>query len=98
MTAEIDLFGAEIAQPLPPPPNGEPRKRGETPRRGYAAQPGSGPANETCRSYIHSTANQMANTYWKCALMRDKWTGGRGTDIVLKSPACSKWEGKNGVA
>ncbi len=61
-------------------------------QRGYAASPGTGPAGETCGSCEHHHRNQMAKTYHKCALMRAIWTGGAKTDILVRSPACSKWE------
>lgn len=28
----------------------------------------------------------------ECALMRDHWTGGPGSDILFRSPACRHWE------
>lgn len=61
---------------------------------GYAAPPGTGPANETCRSCKHYTYNETrtTRTYRKCNLMRTIWTHGPGTDIKASSPACSKWE------
>jgi hypothetical protein len=50
--------------------------------RGYAAIPGAGPKIE------------YANVYHKCALMEAVWTGGTGTDIRVRSPACRLWEAK----
>lgn len=81
---DVDLFG----QPVTPP-----RK---TPLpRGHAAPPGSGPAGETCKSCAHARATGGGNrTYWKCGLARRAWTGGPGSDIRLKDPACRLWEGK----
>jgi hypothetical protein len=62
-------------------------------KRGYVAPPGTGPEGETCRSCQHSVKRGgTAGTFYKCALNRSKWTGGYGTDILLRSPACSKWE------
>lgn len=61
--------------------------------KGYAAPPGSGPAGEFCRTCKHSyTRNSGGGTYRKCELV--KATKGPGSDIVLKSPACSRWEAK----
>ena len=61
---------------------------------GYIAQPGTGPARETCRSCQHYYLKRMGNTYPKCNLNRVHWTGGRRSDILARSPACSKWEHK----
>jgi hypothetical protein len=62
------------------------------PRGLYAARPGTGPEGETCGSCKHIFHNRLAKTYLKCSLMRGKWTGGGGTDIKSRAPACSKWE------
>lgn len=62
-------------------------------KKGYAAIPGTGPEGETCRSCKHSVIKGgTAKNYYKCALMRNLWTGGQGTDILLRSPACRRWE------
>lgn len=53
---------------------------------------GSGPAGETCKTCKHSGYVQMANRYYKCGLMRKKWTNGPGSDIRLRWAACEKWE------
>lgn len=59
----------------------------------YAAQPGSGPAGETCGSCEHKTARgNVAGRYLKCLLTRPQWTKGSATDIKARTPACSKWE------
>ena len=58
----------------------------------YAAPVGSGPKGETCGSCKHLFRNRMARVYLKCALTRAKWTGGGGTDIKARAPACAKWE------
>lgn len=61
--------------------------------KGYAASPGSGPAGETCRSCKHSHRSESgAKTFRKCDLVKP--TKGPGSDIVLKSPACRRWEAK----
>ena len=60
--------------------------------RGYAAKPGSGPVGETCGSCIHHGVKRMSKSYHKCELAAAIWTGGRGSDILVRSPACSKWE------
>jgi hypothetical protein len=85
---EVDLFGDPIA-----PQN--PRGRRKTPKvRGYYAPPGTGPVGHTCGDCEHHVRKRMAKTYHKCELARAKWTGGGGTDIRLRSPACSGWEAK----
>jgi hypothetical protein len=52
--------------------------------RGYAAPPGTGPKGETCGLCQHLILKRMAKHYPKC--------GGRATDVLVRSPACSKWE------
>jgi hypothetical protein len=61
----------------------------------YADKPGTGPSGETCGSCKHLYHKSMAKTYLKCALMQALWTGGGGTDIKAKAPACSKWQARN---
>lgn len=72
------------------------RKKGirkPTKKQGYAAPPGSGPKGETCRSCEHAVKRGgVAGSYHKCNLMARFWTGGAGTDILLRAPACSRWE------
>ena len=69
-------------------------RRPEIPK-GYAAIPGTGPEGEKCRTCRHAVKRSgNARDYWKCSLMKARWTGGYGSDIRLKSPACSKWERK----
>lgn len=72
----------------------EPKQRGKhyVEPRGYAAKPGTGPAGETCGSCKNHVINQFARDYHKCLLSKVKWTGGRGSDILVRSPACAKWE------
>lgn len=60
--------------------------------RGYAAAPGTGPEGETCGSCKHHAIRRFAKDYHKCALMEAKWTGGRGSDILVRAPACKCWE------
>lgn len=63
--------------------------------RGYAESPGTGPADQTCKTCQHYMIIEYANKYRKCGLMRAFWTGGPGTDIKATSPACAKWEAKD---
>ena len=92
-----DLFGEPIA-PLEERSRQEDkrakRRRQDKPK-GYAAPPGSGPAGETCKSCAHSYRRDGgAKTYRKCDLV--KATKGPGSDILFRSPACSRWEPKDG--
>jgi len=64
-------------------------------KRGYAAEPGTGPADETCKTCRHIALNFLSKKYYKCRLMRSIWTGGPKTDILVTAPACSKWEDKS---
>lgn len=59
---------------------------------GHAACPGSGPDGQTCGSCRHLARKRMSKTYLKCELMRAIWTGGGGTDVRARDPACKKWE------
>ena len=58
---------------------------------GYAAPPGSGPEGQTCSTCAHYAVVKRSGTYRKCGLLRAVWTHGPGTDILARSPACSKW-------
>lgn len=58
-------------------------------RRGHAAQPGTGPVGETCKTCQHYTLRHMSGTYRKCGLAN--WTRGPGSDIRASDPACEKW-------
>jgi hypothetical protein len=63
-------------------------------QRGHAAVPGTGPHGETCKTCAHYTLKVMAKAYRKCGLMHAHWTGGPGTDIRARDPACRRWEKK----
>jgi hypothetical protein len=77
---------------LPPTAKASPK------RRGHAWTPGSGPEGETCRTCRFISRKRMGNTYIKCGHPQaPKWTGGPGTDIRAKDPACKKWESPNGA-
>jgi hypothetical protein len=63
--------------------------------RGYADRPGTGPEGETCGSCRHRTgAHNSRRDFPKCALTSRCHTSGRRTDILVRSPACRKWEAK----
>lgn len=59
--------------------------------RGYAYSPGTGPEGETCGSCRFKQPGRRWN---KCGheFARRKHTGGRGSDILTRSPACKYWE------
>lgn len=75
-------------------PNGEPprkkRAHWDGGRGGYAAEPGTGPPGETCGTCQHHHVSSLSKDYHKCRLGSD--SGGPGTDIRVRAPACSKWE------
>ncbi|SDH94005.1 hypothetical protein SAMN05421742_1282 [Roseospirillum parvum] len=83
MTEQSDLFGAP-PQPL--------RGRHYVRPRGYAGTPGRGPAGAACRTCRHLARVECAKTYLKCGLARERWTGGRASDVLAGSPACQFWE------
>ena len=81
-----DLFGAETE---------EPRTKGKRSYEagGYARRPGSGPAGETCKTCEHCCRVSGGNgRFFKCDVIKHRWTCGPGTDVRLKSPACELWE------
>jgi len=80
-----DLFNGET-------PLRSDAKRKEPVPRGYARPPGTGPAGETCGTCEHHVIKRMGKNYHKCARSRGKWTGGRKSDILVRSPACSGFE------
>jgi hypothetical protein len=59
---------------------------------GYAQPPGSGPKGETCKTCKHLARIRYSKTYLKCALIKEGWTHGTGTDVKAKAPACRLWE------
>ena len=69
-------------------------QRKPTVKRGYAAQPGTGPEGKTCRDCRHKLrlGNYGCKSFLKCDLRRATWTSGEGTDILARTPACSKFE------
>lgn len=87
---ELDLFGQPVTSA--PPPALADGKRRKTQPKGYAAPPGTGPKGETCRSCAHYCRVEPAKRYLKCGKVRARWTGGPGTDILARSPACAYWE------
>lgn len=88
---DIDLFGQEIKPPDITRHTGKPKRKPTQPK-GYAGIPGRGPDGETCRSCQHKTYREYDKKYIKCALTRQRWTNGPGSDIRARSPACEYWE------
>ena len=87
-----DRFELEMQMQAPmTAKHGWKRQRRAPVPRGYAAIPGTGPAGETCRSCKHLVRKRMGKTYLKCGLMTRYWTGGGGSDVRAKSPACRHW-------
>lgn len=80
-----DLFGERVVV------NVSEAKRPVVQPKGYASAPGTGPADETCASCTHA---RRFGRYAKCELLRHHWTGGQGTDIKLRTPACQQWAAK----
>lgn len=68
-------------------------KRKPTVKNGYAAPPGTGPEGKTCKDCAHKQrlGNYGGKSFLKCALRKATWTHGEGTDILARSPACSKF-------
>lgn len=91
MTALIqtDLFGNRV---LPDAPHR--RKRGTGIPNGFPKPAGSGPAGKKCKdcANIRRVMAPSGNTFFKCALIRHKWTRGYGTDIRYHARACSLYE------
>lgn len=63
-----------------------------TPKKGYAASPGTGPNGEKCKTCKNLYRKTMSKTYVKCLANEKNWTGGQGSDIKVNSPACRLWE------
>ena len=66
------------------------RAKQKVKKNGYAATPGTGPDGETCKTCDHKTYHETAKRYYKCDLVN--WSHGKGTDVLLRSPACLRWE------
>lgn len=81
-----NLFGEEVT----PEALTKTGKRKTPKRKGYAAQPGTGPEGESCKTCRHRV--RVLGKYNKCNLVKAFWTGGFATDVLVKSPACQKWE------
>ena len=93
----LDLFGDDV----PTPTAGSTARPRVGPQGGkhyvkpwgYFAPPGTGPKGETCQTCRHCVAcGHSSHRYLKCLRAQGKWTHGRKTDILARSPACSGWE------
>lgn len=64
-------------------------------KKGHAGHPGAGPKGETCGSCTSRRSVQGGRkAYSKCELNRRNWTGGPGSDIRMRDPACEFWKAK----
>jgi hypothetical protein len=91
-----DLFG-EVPVDATPAVRGRGPQGGKhyTKPAGYIRPPGTGPKTQTCGSCTHIVrcGNYGGSKQWlKCGLMQPKWTHGRGSDVLARSPACSLWK------
>lgn len=60
--------------------------------RGYAGIPGTGPDDRQCRHCAHFTHKGTGrHGFPACRLTKATWTSGRATDILARSPACSRF-------
>ena len=68
-------------------------------RRGHAGQPGAGPEGETCKSCRWIEGVWGGNKrFSKCSHhLAPRRTGGPGTDIRQRDPACERWEAASGA-
>lgn len=89
-----DLFGNEVTEQeaQAQSPMGRRGRRKPVVKAGFAALPGTGPEGETCGSCNHIVRLRYSRVYPKCRLMERLWTCGPGTDILVRSPACRRWE------
>jgi|ERR1051325_2196584 hypothetical protein len=98
MSKQLSFAGVEVEPVVYPEGRMSPAKKKRKPTRphGYAALPGTGPEGETCGSCAHHCRIQFSKVYHKCGRVRHLWTGGPGTDILVRSPACNQWEAGEG--
>jgi len=88
--ALIDLLGAEV-DPKTMPVSKLSLARFRAPSgiaKGYADRPGSGPVAKTCRSCAFCVG---FGRRYKCTKTCDKWSRSKATDVMVNSPACSKY-------
>lgn len=59
---------------------------------GYAAKPGTGPADQSCGTCGNCRVRKIkCHNVYKCGLCEALWTHDRGTDVLKRSPACARW-------
>lgn len=105
-----DLFGMDVGDDGPrlELPKREPLVLDAAPRvrgkhyvepRGYAARPGTGPEGKTCRDCAHyvQRCSGGRRSFPKCGRAEHRWTGGRGSDILARAPACSMFEARQAL-
>jgi hypothetical protein len=82
---DLDLFGDPVTTT-----SLIDRKRSSKGKQwGYIMPPGTGPAGHTCGDCMHIVRTRR---YRKCGLAQARWTHGFKTDILARSPACSRWK------
>lgn len=86
----VDLFGMPLTPAALEKIAG--KKRKDPTPAGYYAPPGTGPDGETCKTCRHLTRHRFARVYHKCGKASATWTGGKKTDVLVRSPACQGWE------
>jgi hypothetical protein len=92
-----DRFGNEVTEAearmlLRANRPGQKRKGKSTEAAGYADVPGTGPEGETCKTCDCLVLKDgYSKRFYKCRLMARVWTGGKKTDVLVRSPACSQW-------
>lgn len=84
-----DLLGDDVPEPVAASKG----KRKDPTPWGYFAPPGTGPDGMRCRDCKFAvTRGNVAGRYHKCLRSKGKWTRGRKTDILLRTPACSGFD------
>lgn len=78
-----DLFGH-----VPPAPKSKPKPTG------HAWNPGSGPADQVCKTCAHFVTLHLTRTTTRCGLMRKRWAQMPRPEIKPGDAACFKWKAK----
>jgi hypothetical protein len=73
-------------------PDWEPPPTMRVKKRGHAAQPGTGPEGEKCKTCRHIQRKRYAKVYIKCGHKYGGQSNGPATDIRANDPACELWE------
>jgi hypothetical protein len=90
----LDLFGQPDTATVRLPGQPKPRAKRDL---AHADKPGTGPADETCRTCDHycRVKDYTAGTFLKCGLTRATWSRGPGTDLHARDAACARWTAKS---